>query len=359
MMPKMSGYEVCQKIREKYLPSELPIIMITAKNQVSDLVQGLTYGANDYLTKPFSKDEFLARINTHLKLYNINAAYGRFVPREFLKALGQDSITDIRLGDQVEKEVTVLFADIRSYTTLAEQMTPQENFNFINAYLGRMGPIIQRNRGFVNQYYGDGIMALFLSGSDDAIHAAIEMQQELLTYNSQRAKKGRIPIKVGIGLHTGPLMLGIIGDRMRMEAGVVSDTVNTAVRMEGLTKHFGVGVIVSEDATKRLDKSEMKAFRFLGKVLVKGKKDPLGVYDFFAGDVPNQYQVKAESLAYFNAGVDAFFNKSFEAAAAAFQQVLQLYPDDTTAKRYLTKCEFYLKNDIPEDWTGIEEMTRK
>ncbi len=359
MMPRMSGYEVCKKIREKYMPSELPIIMITAKNQVSDLVQGLSYGANDYLTKPFSKDEFLARIKTHLKLFNINSAYGRFVPHEFLKALGHESIIDIKLGDQVEKDVTVFFSDIRSYTTLAETMTPQENFNFINAYLGRMGPIIQQNKGFVNQYYGDGIMALFLSNPSDAIKASVEMQKELDSYNRQRLQRGRLPIKVGIGLHTGQLMLGIIGDRMRMEAGVVSDTVNTAARMEGLTKYFGVNIIVSDDSVRKLKDLDAHLHRFLGKVLVKGKKEPAAIYDFFAGDSADLIELKQQSLADFDAGVRAYYQKDFERAVAAFRKVLSINEEDVTAARYLEKSLSNLEEGVAEDWTGVEEMTQK
>ena len=113
MMPKMSGYEVLEIIREKYLPSELPIIVVTAKNQVQDLVHGLSIGANDYLGKPFSKDEFLARVRTQLNLHNINRATGKFVPYEFLRSLGRDNITEVCLGDYSQKIVTVFFSDIQ------------------------------------------------------------------------------------------------------------------------------------------------------------------------------------------------------------------------------------------------------
>ncbi|MCB0847301.1 MAG: response regulator, partial [Bacteroidetes bacterium] len=191
MMPRMSGYEVCEKIRNKYLPSELPIIMVTAKNQIYDLVQGLNTGANDYLAKPFGKDEFLARLNTHLNLHSINRATSRFVPTEFIKTLGKSGITEVSLGDHIAREVTVFFSDIRGYTTLAEQMKPEENFYFVNAYARRMGPIIQENHGFVNQFLGDGIMALFQRSSSDALNTAIEMQRELQRYNKKRVKKNR------------------------------------------------------------------------------------------------------------------------------------------------------------------------
>ena len=122
----------------------------------------------------------------------INAATERFVPYEFLTSLGRDSILEVNLGDQVEKEVTVFFVDIRDYTTISESMTPKENFSFLNSYLGRVGPIIKSNRGFVNQYYGDGIMALFMSGENgvdspqDAVEAAIQMHHTLYAYNEER-----------------------------------------------------------------------------------------------------------------------------------------------------------------------------
>ena len=124
MMPNMSGYEVCQTIRKNYLTSELPIVLLTAKNRVSDLVTGFNVGANDYLTKPFSKNELLSRIKTHLSLYGIHKATSKFVPYEFLRSVGREAITDVVLGDHIEKEITVLFTDIRDYTGLAESMTP-------------------------------------------------------------------------------------------------------------------------------------------------------------------------------------------------------------------------------------------
>lgn len=359
MMPQMSGFEVCQKIRESYLPSELPIIMVTAKNQVEDLVQGLSFGANDYLTKPFSKDEFLARIKTHLKLFNINAAYGRFVPREFLKALGQESIIDIKLGDQVEKEVTVFFSDIRAYTTLAETMTPQENFNFINAYLGRVGPIIKEHNGFVNQYYGDGVMALFLKKPEDAILASEEMHRVVDEYSAKRAKIGRLPIKIGIGLHTGSLMLGIIGDALRMEAGVVSDTVNTAARMEGLTKYYGSRLVVSEDTLSSLEAPSEFRYRFVGRVLVKGKKEPISIYDFFGGDPAPVIAVKTKTKEIFEAAMGHYFNGQIEEAAKAFMAVIAAFPEDQAADHYLQRCEALLEEGLPEGWTGVEEMRQK
>jgi len=359
MMPKMSGFEVCQRIREKHLPSELPVIIVTAKSQIEDLVTGLTSGANDYISKPFSRDELLARIRTHLNLYSINTVYGRFVPHEFIRSLGHSSIMEARLGDGVEREFTVMFSDIRSYTTLAEEMTPKENFDFINSYLGRMGPIIKSKEGFVAQYYGDGIMALFPNQPEDALQAAIDMYKKLADYNRERVEKSRIPIRIGIGLHTGPLLLGIIGDEKRMDAGVVSDTVNTSARMEGLTKYYGASILVSADTLLQMTDPTQFRYRYLGLVQVKGKKEPIGIYDFYDGDPPDIIQLKEHSLSHFEEGLSHYYNQQFQMAGKCFKKVLSIYPEDRAAKLYVNNSEKYDHEGIPDSWRGVEMILSK
>jgi two-component system, sensor histidine kinase ChiS len=359
MMPRMSGYEVCQKIREKYLPSELPVLMITAKNQVSDLITGLNTGANDYIAKPFSKDEFLARLSTHLNLHKINQASNRFVPNEFIQALGYESIVGVRLGDHVEQNVTVLFADIRDYTSLSESMSPEENFKFVAAYNQRIGPLVQQNRGFVNQYLGDGIMAIFTGVPDDALRAAIAIQKELELYNEQRLSKGRMKIEVGIGLHTGSLIMGIIGDQKRMDAATISDTVNTASRMEGLTKFYGTRILLSEFSLEMLEHKSAFNFRHLGKVQVKGKKIFTDIYECIDGDSATSFEYKKETLELFDQGLLAYFQKTFDQTIYNLNQVLAINPQDLTAQWFLEKAKGYRTSGTPEDWEGIEFMKEK
>ncbi|MCL4143986.1 UNVERIFIED_CONTAM: hypothetical protein GTU68_026866 [Idotea baltica] len=359
MMPKMSGYEVCERIRERYLPSELPVIMITAKNQVVDLVQGLSYGANDFLSKPFSKTEFLARVKTHLRLANINAAYGRFVPHEFIRALGHESIMDVKIGDQIERIISVLFTDIRSYTTLAEAMTPADNFQFINTYLGKMAPIIKAQKGIVSQFLGDGIMALFPESPADSLRASIGMQKEILRYNEERKKSGWLPIRVGMGVHTGSLIMGIIGDQDRMDAGIISDTVNTASRLEGLTKYFHASLVASEDTFSYIENPDEFNHRILGKVQVKGKKQPIGIYDFFDGDEPKLIEKKILTKAAFEEGLQAYFNKDFVLAMDAFASVLDRFPEDKTTSNYLKRTQRFIEEGVDDKWTGVETMLYK
>jgi signal transduction histidine kinase/class 3 adenylate cyclase len=359
MMPRMSGYEVCNELRIKYLPSELPIVLLTAKNQVNDLVEGFNVGANDYLTKPFAKDELLSRIKTHLNLHRINQVTNKFVPTAFLKVLGRDAITDVQLGDSHEKEVTVFFSDIRAYTTLSETMTPDENFRFVNAYNRRMGPIIDTHKGFVNQYLGDGIMAIFPDQPQDAIKSAVHMQQEVQIYNTQRQNDGRPPIKVGMGLHTGPLIMGIIGDGKRMDATSISDTVNTASRIEGLTKHFQANILFSEDTMLKLSDPTEFNTRFLGKIQMKGKEQPVNIYECFDGDKHDVIEKKLATVSVFNEALSLYHSKEFAKALEAIKYVLRENPLDGTAKLYRQKLEHYLESGIADDWTGVETMLTK
>lgn len=359
MMPKMSGFEVCQKIRERFSSAELPVIIITAKNQVTDLVEGFSSGANDYIVKPFSKDEFISRVKTHLELHKINSAYNRFIPIEFLKSIGRESILDVQLGDQIQQEITVLFCDIRSYSTLSESMTPKENFNFLNAFLKRVAPLIKQHNGFINQFLGDGVMALFLKSTGDSIRSSIAIQKELHNYNQDRIRENRLPIEAGIGLHNGPLMMGIIGHEDRMDPGVVSDTVNTAARMEGLTKYYGASIILSESTLQKVPNPSIFNYRALGIVQVKGKNQALKIYEVFDGDKENLFELKLKTKDDFEEGLNNFLIKNFTEAASAFKKVLHIHPQDKAALLYMERSAEYMVKGVPDRWVGIETVSEK
>lgn len=289
----------------------------------------------------------------------------RFVPNEFLKSLGYQEITQVMLGDSVQKEVTVFFSDIRGYTTLSENMTPTENFNFVNAFNGRMGPIIMKNGGFVNQYLGDGIMAIFPYSATDALKAAVEMQQELQLYNQERTKKQRPAIRIGIGLHTGALIMGIIGDENRMDAATISDAVNTAARIESLTKFFGVNILLSGNSLSKIqleqgdDCNDSFLPRYLGRVQVKGKQKAIRIYECFDGDTPLLKEHKSYTLPKFEVALQHYFSKSFQNASTYFQKILSANHEDNVAKLFLNKSAALALNGVEEGWTGIETMITK
>jgi two-component system sensor histidine kinase ChiS len=359
MMPRMTGYEVCEKIREKFTAIEVPIVMLTAKNQVSDLVQGFNAGANDFLTKPFVKNELLARIKTHIRLAKINAAYGRFVPHDFLRFLGHESIVDVRLGDQIQKEMTVLFSDIRSFTTISEAMTPQENFKFINSYLSRVSPVIRAHQGFIDKYIGDAIMALFPESADHAVRAAVDMQKQVIIYNQDRQLSNYPPITIGIGLHAGTLMLGTIGEEERMESTVIADAVNLASRLEGLTKIYGAGILVSDSILERLGKREKYMCRFVDRVTVKGKKSVVSVYEIYDADTEQSIELKQETATEYQRGLELYFEQNFTKAQKIFNKICERNPQDKLAAIY---CKRSLNNrmyGVPEGWSGIEALDEK
>jgi len=356
----MSGFEVCKIIRETYPATQLPIIMLTAKNQVSDLVEGLRAGANDYLTKPFSKGELITRIKTHLQLSRVNIAYSHFVPLEFLQLLEKESIVDVRLGDHVQKRMAVLFADIRAFTTLSESMTPKENFDFINAYLGRVSPIIRKYDGFIDKYIGDAIMALFPNSTNDAVQAAIDIHRQLVFFNEERAVAHLQPVRVGIGIHTGTLMLGTIGEEKRMEGTVISDAVNLASRLEGLTKMYGASIVISGEVLTELQNPSQFCYRFLGKVRVKGKQEPVYVFEVIDGEYDeNVKQAKKASTSLFSEAINTYYQKEFSSAKEKFQQILIEIPQDRAASFYLKRCEYYLETGIPHNWEGVEVLVEK
>jgi len=359
MMPKMSGFEVCRIIRETHPANQLPIIMLTAKNQVADLVEGLQAGANDYLTKPFSKGELITRIKTQIHLARINIAYSNFVPLEFLKLLEKESIVDVRLGDHVQKRMTVLFADIRSFTTLSESMTPKENFEFINTYLKRVSPVIRKYNGFIDKYIGDAVMALFPSCVDDALQASIEIHHQLALLNQERVKHYLQPIQVGIGLHVGKLMLGTIGEEKRMEGTVISDAVNLASRLEGLTKLYGVSILISGEILSELNDPSLHYYRFLGKVRVKGKQEPVHVFEIIDAEPDNIREQKIKFESTFSHAIDLYYQQKFKQAIRQFQYILSQFPQDKAASFYLERCMFYMHEGTPQNWEGIESLTEK
>ncbi len=349
VMPEMSGYELCQEIREKFPTDELPIIMLTGRRQISNLVEGLNLGANDYLTKPIAKNELLARISTQLHLSQINLAYSRFVPRQFLRLLKKKSILDVQLGDQVQKEMSILFADIRDFTTLSEKMSLPENFKFINSYLSRMEPEIVANHGFIDKYIGDALMALF-SGStngsaDDAVNAGISMLKVLKEYNQHRANSGYAAIKIGIGINTGSLMLGTVGGKNRMDSTVISDAVNLASRLEGLTKEYAVPLLISHHTFWQLADANQYCIRLIDRVQVKGKSEWVTVNEVFDADQPEVREGKLATLSMFMEAWLLYNQNKFKEAAGVFEECLRLNPGDQVAKVYLGRCERSIRLD--------------
>lgn len=215
------------------------------------------------------------------RLHMTLESFERFVPEKFLTVIASDGIENIQVGIAATRLITILFADIRGYTSMAEQMTPLETFTLLNDYLACMGQVISDVGGFIDKYIGDAIMALFEDETTGcALHAALAMQQALETFNEKRMLQGEPTLQIGIGIHRGEVVMGTIGFTSRIESTVIGDTVNVAARVEGLTRKYDRPILVTESVVTALRYPE--AFNLVlvdDSVTVKGKIEPVAIYE--------------------------------------------------------------------------------
>jgi class 3 adenylate cyclase len=228
-------------------------------------------------------------------LEKMHQASMRFVPRDFLRLLTKDSLVEVNLGDHVEARMSVLFADIRNFTQISEGMTPAQNFEFINSFLTQIGPIIRHHGGFIDKYVGDAIMALFPQSPINAVRCAVDIQVALRAFNDKWLGLVNQEIRVGCGIHHGPMVLGVVGYAERLSGTVMSDAVNLASRLESLTKQYSVQIIVSEDVMQHMSPAESAELKthMLDSVRVKGRNALVTIYQIIVPAENNEEQLQA------------------------------------------------------------------
>lgn len=432
VMPQMAGLLLVRVLRSIDAPThQIPLIVLSSKEDPVIKAQAFEYGANDYLVKLPDRVELLARIRYHSRAYTnllkrqeaeaqlrnenerqalyieqvgkiTDAAFAveqntfepaklegvvdredelgqlarvftqmvktvkvreaelerlkdslaRFFPGEYLRFLRKDSVIDVQLGDYVSKVMAVMFSDIRSFTTISENMTPRENFDFINAYLRRVSPEIRNHYGIIVKFLGDGMMAVFPDGADDAVAAGIAKHQRVQEYNQQRSARGDRPIQIGIGIHVGSMMLGMVGESNRIQGDAFSDNVNLTSRLEGLTKVYGSSMLVTGQTLEHLSRREACQVRFLANTIVKGRTEPIAVYEVLDTESEMVRDLKLKTLPQFEQGIQQYCDRAFTEAKACFEQVLVAHPEDKTAKLYFDRIETLLLQDVPENWTS-------
>lgn len=297
-----------------------------------------------------------ARLYEHQK--RMAESFSRFVPAQFIHHLGKRSLLDVGLGDSVKGDISVLFSDLRGFTALSEKLGAEESFALLNSYLARMGPCITSNDGFVDKYIGDAVMALFPRCADDAVAAALAMQAALREFNSQQDGRGDQSLTMGIGVHTGAMMLGTVGSTLRMETTVIGDAVNLGSRIEGMTKMYGAGVLITEDTRDALSVDFEAGLRMVGRVRVKGKLEPTTVYEIIDGD-PVLHEDKAATLATFRDATERYYAREFDAAMRLFGECVASCHEDVLARHYVARCEKMLLTTVPADWDGVDVLTSK
>lgn len=296
------------------------------------------FGRLGFLAKQFN--QMLSQLqNSRSELITLNRSYSRFVPHQLLKQLSEKGVNDIALGDSCERLMTIMFCDIRGFTTLSEAMSPTENFRFINRYLTRIAPVINDHGGIIDKYMGDGIMALFPNSADHAVKASIEMINALDRYNQKLIQKKLPPIAVGIGLHTGKTMLGTVGTTSRMDATVVSDAVNATARIEALNKSFSTQILISEETKRNLSDISQYKIRYIASCEIRGKFKPMTLYEIFDNDPASLQKEKLNNQTTMIRAWSAYKSGDSAMAIQMYQRLAENSPLDKSLDSLIERCQ--------------------
>lgn len=416
MMPEMNGFDVCEILRKDTALQTVPVIFLTALDDDTSRLRGLEMMADDYLTKPFNSRLLLAKVENILQLSKMRAQaissqfnqqvkeqskrqiaaaweaneylsekFQLFVPEQLLGRIAPQGIESIQLGNVTEEELTILFCDIRGFTAIAESQEARETFEWLNAFFTEMNDCITSHGGFIDKYLGDAIMSVFdkrKSHAMDAIEAAVAMQESLQKFNASRQKYNlENPLNIGTGINTGIGMIGTLGSDRRMDSTVIGDVVNTASRLENLTKIYGCQIIVSENAlvhareflngispnsnskeslllkcdlevgtqetiisTSRATAADSDLpsnnyyYRWIDRVTPRGKQQAIEIYEIWSASSPDS-EVKLLTQVLFDKGIQGWQSERYIAALGYFQQLIEQNPADTVVSFYINRCQ--------------------
>ncbi|TGN18887.1 adenylate/guanylate cyclase domain-containing protein [Leptospira idonii] len=301
------------------------------------------------------KDDFETSNDTFIQT---NRFYEKFIPREFLHYLEKAGIEDVSLGDSNQREMTVVFADIMEYWDIIYSVPLENRILFTNSYLGRIGPCISKNNGFIDKYIGSAVMALFDGGIQNAIAAATDIQWELEKYNVRRKEYGYIPLHAGVGIHSGDTMLGILGEAERMESTVISDTVNLASRIQGLTKTYSARVLVSLTTLMLHEDLDTIPYRILDFVRVKGKTETVMIAEVLIPGIDEVSDRKIQNKDLFESAIFDYERANFASALEGFHTVYNENPEDKAAEIYIKRSEYFQSAGVGEGWDGVADWEK-
>jgi len=357
---------------DQYIKSKSSLSVMCVPIIMRDDVVGAIYLENSRSVGVFTKSRLsmLGMLTAQIAISLENARYvdrmaalyrsfEKFVPKRFLKLLGKDNIQEIRLGDAVEKEITVLFIDMRGFTSHLEKRTSIQAFSFVNRFWAVMAPIIREYNGYIDQYQGDAVLAVFPKSADDAVNAGMDLMKSLADFNQRQQTLGELEVDIGIGLNTGLAMLGIIGEEERYESGVISDVTNTAARIESLNKTYGTHFLLSDNTVHKLDKLDTYKIRIIDKVQLKGKSVPTYMYEIIDWHHDLIDSSLSNYLSLFDNGFKAYELGEFSDAEAKLQECLAIRSNDGAAQLLVSRCKDFIQHGAPEEWDGTYVMTHK
>jgi class 3 adenylate cyclase len=282
VMPEMDGFEVLKHLKADAALRELPVVMISALDELDSVVKCIEMGAEDYLQKPFNPTLLRARIGASLEKKRLRDQQRELFRRFATKEVAEELLTyGFSLGGKYT-DATAMFSDIRAFTTIAEAQSPAETIELLNRYFGHMIDAIGSESGVVNQMVGDGLMAIFgapLPREDHrerAVRAALKMRERIALFNREQAARGKVEIRVGIGIASGRVIAGCIGTELRATYTCVGDTVNRAARLEEHTKALGLPILIDEHTREGL--GSYLRVEEQGTIELKGKTRAVRVF---------------------------------------------------------------------------------
>jgi adenylate cyclase len=277
----------------------------------------------------------------------LKKAFSNYVSPDLVKQIEKNPDKLVLGGEQ--RELSILFSDIRGFTTVSEDLTPPELVALLNEYLSPMTRIVLEERGTLDKFIGDAVMAIFNAPLDVPLHAvhacraAVRMLEELQRLNTGFVSRGMHSLDIGIGINTGPAVVGNMGADIRFDYTAIGDSVNLASRLEGLNKLYGSHILVSEDTRQQVP-PDMFCFREVDRVRVKGKHKPVVLFELLVD--------RQELLPGFEAALEQYRAQAFEAARLMFDELTQQY-DDGPSRLYSSRCAEYLLTPPPAGWDGI------
>lgn len=371
-MPGMTGDAVLSAAAARF-PHTYQVMLTgqaTAEAVGRAVNQGRLYR---FLSKPWTSEDLSFTVTKALEAYQrdrelerqraaLDRAYRRslqFVPHAYLRMLGRARLEDAERGDAASVRVSVAFADIRGFTTLIERMDPHASFDLVNRYCIRTEPAILAHGGFVDTYAGDGTMAIFPGSVAEAVAGCVAFSHAVDAWNAERKAAGEAPIEIGIGLHSGDVIVGVRGGEHALQCGVIGDAVNAAARLEGIAARYGTRLIVSDTIGGALPAGHGLSLRPLERVRVKGKTAVIAVCEVLDALPPAARDARRATLETFHAAAAAAAAGDVMGALAGFAQVVAADPSDRAAHVLLDTCHARLRGRAAVDADGVVTLDEK
>ncbi|MBN2874641.1 MAG: hemerythrin domain-containing protein [Spirochaetales bacterium] len=265
----------------------------------------------------------------------------RFVPQAALRLLGTEDAKTLQPGNSAEVLVTLMFVDLRNFSSMSEAMEPDETLGLLNEWFGAIEPVIAGYGGYVDKYIGDALLAVFPEDVEAAVSCAVDIVRTIDALNKTRSAAGKVPLGAGIGINTGFVALGVVGAPHRIDVTIVGDAVNIAARMENATKVYGVDILISENTIVHVRHPELFDFRFVDRILVRGKMVPLSIYEVFSADPETLRLGKQACRSDFDLAMASYHYQNIPEARHLLERCLATSPQDGPAALYLKRCERY------------------